>query len=90
MADGIRTRDRRHHKPELYQLSYCHRDEPNLACGAGGWRPAGGHPGISRRFGAAFPDGGTPCCAYRGAMADDTITLVLGRADAEAPAERAQ
>ncbi len=25
MADGIRTRDRRHHKPELYQLSYCHR-----------------------------------------------------------------
>jgi hypothetical protein len=25
VADGIRTRDRRHHKPELYQLSYCHR-----------------------------------------------------------------
>ena len=24
VADGIRTRDRRHHKPELYQLSYCH------------------------------------------------------------------
>jgi hypothetical protein len=24
VADGTRTRDRRHHKPELYQLSYCH------------------------------------------------------------------
>lgn len=30
VADGIRTRDRRHHKPELYQLSYCHRARPNL------------------------------------------------------------
>ena len=22
--DGVRTHDRRHHKPELYQLSYAH------------------------------------------------------------------
>jgi hypothetical protein len=26
VADGARTRDRWHHKPELYQLSYCHHD----------------------------------------------------------------
>ncbi len=25
VADGIRTRDRRDHNPELYQLSYRHR-----------------------------------------------------------------
>ena len=25
MSDGIRTRDRRDHNPELYQLSYAHR-----------------------------------------------------------------
>lgn len=35
VADGIRTRDRRHHKPELYQLSYCHLDGSNLP-GQGG------------------------------------------------------
>lgn len=35
VADGIRTRDRRHHKPELYQLSYCHRAGANLP-GQGG------------------------------------------------------
>ena len=38
MADGIRTRDRRHHKPELYQLSYCHLAGFNLA----GWLGDGG------------------------------------------------
>ena len=32
MADGARTRDRRHHKPELYQLSYCHRAATKIAC----------------------------------------------------------
>ena len=26
MTDGIRTRDRRDHNPELYQLSYGHRE----------------------------------------------------------------
>lgn len=26
--DGTRTRDRRHHKPELYQLSYVHHAPP--------------------------------------------------------------
>jgi hypothetical protein len=35
VADGIRTRDRRHHKPELYQLSYCHLAAWNLAGWAG-------------------------------------------------------
>lgn len=41
MADGIRTRDRRHHKPELYQLSYCHRAGLNLPGLGGGWGRAG-------------------------------------------------
>ena len=26
MSDGTRTRDRRDHNPELYQLSYAHRE----------------------------------------------------------------
>ncbi len=26
VSDGTRTRDHRHHKPGLYQLSYAHRD----------------------------------------------------------------
>ena len=26
VSDGIRTRDRRDHNPELYQLSYAHRE----------------------------------------------------------------
>ncbi len=34
MSDGIRTRDRRDHNPELYQLSYAHQAGPNLACSA--------------------------------------------------------
>jgi hypothetical protein len=38
VADGIRTRDRRDHNAELYQLSYSHLAGPNLACGAGGGR----------------------------------------------------
>ena len=37
VADGSRTRDRRDHNAELYQLSYSHLARPNLACGAGGW-----------------------------------------------------
>jgi ketosteroid isomerase-like protein len=31
VSDGIRTRDRRDHNPELYQLSYAHQADPNLA-----------------------------------------------------------
>ena len=27
MSDGTRTRGRRDHNPELYQLSYAHQDE---------------------------------------------------------------
>ena len=34
VSDGIRTRDRRDHNPELYQLSYAHQAGPNLACPA--------------------------------------------------------
>ncbi len=33
MSDGTRTRDRRDHNPELYQLSYAHQGRPNLAVG---------------------------------------------------------
>jgi hypothetical protein len=28
VSDGIRTRDRRDHNPELYQLSYAHQADP--------------------------------------------------------------
>jgi hypothetical protein len=28
VSDGIRTRDRRDHNPELYQLSYAHQGHP--------------------------------------------------------------
>jgi hypothetical protein len=28
VSDGIRTRDRRDHNPELYQLSYAHQAAP--------------------------------------------------------------
>ena len=34
MSDGIRTRDRRDHNPELYQLSYAHQDRPIYQRGA--------------------------------------------------------
>jgi hypothetical protein len=28
VSDGARTRDRRNHNPELYQLSYAHHERP--------------------------------------------------------------
>ena len=31
MDDGTRTRDFRHHKPALYQLSYAHHGPPHRA-----------------------------------------------------------
>ena len=31
MNDGTRTHDRLDHNQELYQLSYVHRERPNLA-----------------------------------------------------------
>ena len=31
VSDGARTRDRRNHNPELYQLSYAHHEQRNLA-----------------------------------------------------------
>jgi hypothetical protein len=34
--DGTRTRDRRDHNPELYQLSYVHRGGPPSVVGAQG------------------------------------------------------
>ena len=30
VADGTRTRDNRNHNPGLYQLSYSHREEPEI------------------------------------------------------------
>jgi len=30
VSDGIRTRDRRDHNPELYQLSYAHQALPGV------------------------------------------------------------
>jgi hypothetical protein len=37
VSDGTRTRGRRDHNPELYQLSYAHQDGPSIA--AEGNRP---------------------------------------------------
>lgn len=45
MSDGTRTRDHRHHKPGLYQLSYAHHDlrTAPAARGPGGvYRLSGG------------------------------------------------
>ncbi len=33
VSDGTRTRDRRDHNPELYQLSYAHREGANASSG---------------------------------------------------------
>ena len=35
MSDGIRTRDRRDHNPELYQLSYAHQAKRESSGAAG-------------------------------------------------------
>jgi hypothetical protein len=35
VSDGTRTRDRLDHNQELYQLSYAHQGQGNLAPGAG-------------------------------------------------------
>jgi hypothetical protein len=37
VSDGIRTRDRRDHNPELYQLSYAHQGRGQSSTGAGGF-----------------------------------------------------
>ncbi len=44
MSDGTRTRGRRDHNPELYQLSYAHRATRSLAARQGvvGWVVSGG------------------------------------------------
>jgi hypothetical protein len=31
VSDGIRTRDRRDHNAELYQLSYAHQAKPDVS-----------------------------------------------------------
>ena len=40
VSDGTRTRDRRDHNPELYQLSYAHRAAGESS--SGGWRSGRG------------------------------------------------
>ena len=42
VSDGTRTRGRRDHNPELYQLSYAHQDGLSIA-------PGGAAVGLSRR-----------------------------------------
>ncbi len=44
MNDGTRTRDIRHHKPALYQLSYAHH-VPDVAIGPPEVYPVEGLPG---------------------------------------------
>ena len=39
VSDGIRTRDRRDHNPELYQLSYAHRENAESSNGRAPQRP---------------------------------------------------
>lgn len=48
MADGSRTRDRRDHNAELYQLSYSHLAGWNLALHDGAER-RGRQPGLERK-----------------------------------------
>lgn len=55
MADGIRTRDRRDHNAELYQLSYSHLAGSNLACGGGGWEPGRRGRNVRQAFSSAAP-----------------------------------
>ncbi len=42
MSDGTRTRDRRDHNPELYQLSYAHREGANASSGRRALASCGG------------------------------------------------
>lgn len=53
VADGSRTRDRRDHNAELYQLSYSHLAGSNLACGAGGWEPGRRRRNVRQAFSSA-------------------------------------
>ena|SRR5829696_8527140 len=39
VSDGTRTRGRRDHNPELYQLSYAHQDGPSIAAGSAEFSP---------------------------------------------------
>ena len=39
VSDGTRTRGRRDHNPELYQLSYAHQDGPSIAARGAGFSP---------------------------------------------------
>jgi ketosteroid isomerase-like protein len=57
VSDGTRTRDRRDHNPELYQLSYAHQDAPNLACRTRVAAVSEGNVEIARAALEAFNDG---------------------------------
>lgn len=69
MDDGARTRDFRHHKPALYQLSYTHQA-----------LPAGSRTILWHRIGAAEPVPGPGRCAVgshrvrRGAQSATTVS----------------
>src|ERR1700753_1783675 len=91
VADGARTRDRRHHKPELYQLSYCHRAVPNLASRAPE-RRARAAPGCSGdrsdvagdRVGlVGLLEGGDVLVAQLEVDGGDRVAEVLGFGDAD-------
>src|SRR3954468_6325583 len=70
-SDGTRTRDRRDHNPELYQLSYAHQDAPNLACRTRVAAVSEGNADIARAALEAFNVG------------DDDRLLRLAAADIE-------
>ena len=84
MADGIRTRDRRDHNAELYQLSYSHlagsqfTGPPDLA--GGGRSPASGAVGDDH----ARPVAGD----HRHVAVEGALGLGLGGFEVEAAGHR--
>ena len=63
MSDGTRTRGRRDHNPELYQLSYAHQAQGSLAASR------------ESRWTRTDPSGGFTD-ALRGEAAEDEVLLV--------------
>lgn len=50
VSDGIRTRDRRDHNPELYRLSYAHQAASSLAPGSAAHEVFGERQALARRL----------------------------------------
>ncbi len=64
MSDGIRTRDRRDHNPELYQLSYAHQASFKSINAAERYPVASGCSTLWR-FASTSVASGAPDCGLR-------------------------